>query len=366
MTDEMALRAAIELLRDSVTARRTPSGQPLDSNATAQHEQAAERLEALLHHQPDAALRELIDAIPIHVWTTRADGSDAFFNRQRLDYTGPGVDWYAIVHPDEREKHDATWHASVRTGQPFEFEQRLIGADGNSRWFLGRAAPLRDKDGNITRWVGVNIDIEDRKRAEQVQADAEQQLKTVIDTIPAHVWRTGPDGENDFVNQARIAFGGGDLNWHNFAHPDDAIVHQRLWANARQTGEPFEQEMRLLRRDGVYRWFLVRVAPQRNADGTVARWFGTNTDIDDMKRAQERVRRSEQDLSDAIDTIPTHVWSTLPDGSDLYVNRRPSRMSRTPTTLRSNSESRRRQNVPARRGKSNAACKAPTESIAGF
>jgi PAS domain S-box-containing protein len=322
MNDEIALRTAIDLLCDSVASGRMPSGQPLEPETIAQHRQAADRLEALLHHQPEAALRELIDVMPIHVWTARADGSDVFFNRRRLEYTGTGVDWYAIVHPDEREQHDATWHASVRTGRPFEFEQRLLAADGSSRWFLGRAAPLRDGDGNITRWVGVNIDIEDRKRAEQVQADAEQQLKTVIDTIPAHVWRTGPDGENDFVNQARIAFGGGDLAWHHFVHPDDAVLHKQLWQQARRTGQPFEQEMRLLRTDGVYRWFLVRVAPQRNDDGTVARWFGTNTDIDDLKQAQERIRRSEQDLRDAIDTIPAHVWSTLPDGSDIYLNRR--------------------------------------------
>jgi PAS domain S-box-containing protein len=448
MTDEMALRAAIDVLRDSIESGRKPSGIPLRPEDVALHEQAAGHLTNLLQNQPETALRALIDAMPIHVWTASADGSDVFFNSRRLEYTGPGVDWYSIVHPDERVEHDATWHAAVRRGQPFEFVQRLVAHDGSSRWFLGRAAPLRDQDGNVAKWVGVNIDIEervqaeerlrraeedlraiidaipvlawrarpdgsaeflnqrfldyvgldpvdaldwgwssavhpddiasllekwqrlltsaqpgeaearlrrfdgayrwflfranpvfdasgnvecwygtnidieDRKQAEQVRTDAEQQLKTVVDTIPAHVWRTGPDGENDFINQARIAFGGGDLAWQHFVHPDDAVLHRQFWATAREKGEPFEQEMRLLRTDGVYRWFLVRVAPQRNDDGTVARWFGTNTDIDELKQAQERVRHSEQELRDAIDTIPTHVWSTLPDGSDIYLNRR--------------------------------------------
>ena len=450
MTDEIALRAAIDLLRNSVENGRMPSGEPLDHDAAALHEQAAEHLEHLLHHpaETETALRALIDTMPIHVWTSRADGSDVFFNRRRLEYTGAGVDWYAIVHPDERVEHDAAWDTAIRTGQPFQFEQRLVAGDGSSRWFLGRAEPLRDAAGNVTRWVGINldieerkqaeerlrraeragriafdaipvlawrarpdgsaefvnkrfldyvglelrdaldwgwcvaihpddvaslldtwrrlltdaqageaevrlrrfdgvyrwflfranplldasgnvecwygtnIDIEDRKQAEQVRADAEQQLKTVIDSIPAHVWRTGPEGENDFVNQARIAFGGDNLEWQDFVHPDDAVVHRQLWVEARNTGEPFEQEMRLRRRDGAYRWFLVRVAPQRDDDGSIARWFGTNTDIDDLKQAQERVRRSAQDFRDAIDTIPTHVWSTLPDGRDIYLNRR--------------------------------------------
>lgn len=322
MTDEIALRAAINVLHDAAENGRLPSGQPLEPDAAALHERAAEHLGNLLHHRPEEALRALIDAMPIHVWTARADGSDVFFNRRRLEYTGPGVDWYAIVHPDERVEHDAAWHIAVSTGQPFRFEQRLVAADGSSRWFLGRAEPLRDQAGNVTRWVGVNLDIEDRKQAEQVQADAERQLKTIIDTIPAHVWRTSPDGGNDFVNQARVAFGGDNLSWQDFVHPDDAVVHRQFWAEARRTGQPFEQEMRLLRKDGVYRWFLVRVAPQRNDDGSITRWFGTNTDIDDLKQAQERVHRSEQDLRDAIDTIPTQVWSTLPDGSDMYLNRR--------------------------------------------
>ncbi len=448
MTDEMALRAAIDLLRNSIQSGRMPSGQPLPPEAATLHEQAAEHLTNLLQNPPETALRALIDAMPLHVWTASADGSDVFFNRGRLEYTGPDVDWYAIVHPDEREEHDATWHAAVRTGQPFEFVQRLVAHDGTSRWFLGRAAPLRDQDGNVTRWVGVNIDIEerkqaeerlrraeeelraiidaipvlawrahpdgsiefinqrfldylgldpadalnwgwssavhpddiasllaswqrfrtgaqpgeaearlrrfdgvyrwflfranpvldaagnvkcwygtnidieDRKQAEQEQADAEQQLMTVINTIPAHVWRASAEGENEFINQARAEFGGGSLEWEELVHPDDVVVHKQLWEAARKNGQPFEQEMRYLRADGTYRWFLVRVAPQRNADGTVTRWFGTNTDIDDLKQAQDRVRRSEQDLRDAIDTIPTHVWSTLPDGSNIYLNRR--------------------------------------------
>ncbi len=320
--DETALRAAIDVLRGSVESGRMPSGQKLEPDVAALHARAADHLDEMLRHRSETDFRALVDAMPIHVWTSRADGSDVFFNRRRMEYTGPDVDWYGSVHPDERVEHDVTWHTAVRTGQPFQYEQRLVAADGSARWFLGRAEPVRDHEGNIVRWVGVNIDIEDRKRAEQVQADAERQLKTVIDTIPAHVWRAGLDGENDFINQARVEFGGSNLSWQDLVHPDDAAIHTRYREEAQKTGQPFEQEMRLRRKDGVYRWFLVRAAPQRNDDGTVVRWFGTNTDIDDLKQAQERVRRSEQDLRDTIDTIPAHIWSCLPDGTSDYFNRR--------------------------------------------
>src|ERR1700758_1602806 len=272
--------------------------------------------------------REVIETIPSMAWSAAPDGSADFFNQRWLAYAGltagqaQGWGWTVAVRPDDLNALVGYWREIMVSGRTGEVEARLRRFDGVYRWFLFRANPVFDASGNVECWYGTNIDIEDRKQAEQVRADAEQQLKTVIDTIPAHVWRTGPDGENDFINQARIAFGGGDLTWHNFVHPDDAVIHRHLWAQARETGQPFEQEMPLLRTDGVYRWFLVRVAPQRNDDGAVARWFGTNTDIDDLKQAQERVRRSEQDLRDAIDTIPTHVWSTLPDGSNIYLNRR--------------------------------------------
>ena len=320
--DQIALRAAIDVLRESVECGRMPSGQTLEPDVAALHARAAEHLDELLRHRSETDFRALVDAMPIHVWTSRADGSGVFFNRRRLEYTGPNVDWYGSVHPDDRTDHDATWHEAVRTGRPFHFEQRLVAADGSARWFLGLTEPVRDQQGNVVRWVGINIDIEDRKRAEQVQADAEQQLKTVIDTIPSHVWRAGPDGENDFINQARVEFGGSNLSWRELVHPEDAATHERLWVDAKKNGQPFEQELRMLRRDGTYRWFLVRVAPQRDDDGTVIRWFGTNTDINDLKQAQDQVRRAEQDLRDAIDTIPTHVWSTRSDGSDVYLNRR--------------------------------------------
>ena len=100
MTDEIALRTAIELLRNSVEIGRMPSGQPLNPDAAARHEQAAEHLQHLLQHRPETAFRALIDAMPIHVWTSRADGSDVFVNRRQLEYTGGNGDWHAIVHPD--------------------------------------------------------------------------------------------------------------------------------------------------------------------------------------------------------------------------------------------------------------------------
>jgi PAS domain S-box-containing protein len=301
--------------------RRDESRRPITVLET--HTDITERKEAeraLRRSEED--LRAIIDTIPTHIWTSGVDGSDAVFNRRRLEYTGPGVDWYGIVHPDERAEHDAVWAAAVRSGGSFQFEQRLLAADGSYRWFLGRAEPLRDEQGNIIRWIGINIDIEERKQTEARLRRAEEDLQEIVDTIPTHVWTALPDGSSPYLNRRRIEYSGFDTDFETVVHPDDRPEQLRAWLTAVQIGDSFENEQRLRAADGSYRWFLSRAEPLRSASGEIVKWIGINIDIDDLRRAQERIRRNEQDLRDAIDTIPTHVWSTLPDGSGEYLNRR--------------------------------------------
>jgi PAS domain S-box-containing protein len=117
--------------------------------------------------------RALIDAIPQQIWTGPPDGTIDFCNAPWRSYTGLSLDelqgdvWQRMLHPDDRERVIKTWQESVRNGTPYESEERHRGADGNYRWFLSRAVPMRDAKGRILRWYGTNTDIEDRKRAEE-------------------------------------------------------------------------------------------------------------------------------------------------------------------------------------------------------
>src|SRR5713226_1525137 len=134
--------------------------------------------------QSEDRLRLVIDTIPAHVWSTRPDGSVDFVNRRWLETTGLpmedalGWDWSSVVHPHDFARYVDEWHAALAAGEPTESEVRLRRPDGNYRWWLTRAVPLRDELGNIVKWYGTAIDIEDRKRADeererlrQVQAD---------------------------------------------------------------------------------------------------------------------------------------------------------------------------------------------------
>jgi PAS domain S-box-containing protein len=147
-------------------------------NALAYHEisELKNKLaqEKLYLEEEEKKLRELIETIPTHAWTALPDGSEDFVNRYWQEYSGlsveesAGLGWQAAVHPADLKGHLEKWRTSLATGEPFENEVRYrCAADGQYRWFLARAVPLRDALGKILKWYGISIDIEDRKRAEE-------------------------------------------------------------------------------------------------------------------------------------------------------------------------------------------------------
>jgi PAS domain S-box-containing protein len=139
---------------------------------------AAYRLRIRQFRRQEKKLRDVIETMPTFAWTALADGYVDFVNRHWQEYTGlstektVGSGWEAVVHPEDLERHSDGWRASLASGQPFESEVRYRRAvDGQYRWFVARAVPLRDGRGKVIKWYGISTDIEDRKRAEQLQAD---------------------------------------------------------------------------------------------------------------------------------------------------------------------------------------------------
>jgi len=118
-------------------------------------------------------LRDIIEAIPAIAFTAQPDGGSVWTNRQWVEFSGlpvdetSGPDWQSAVHPDDVIEHTAKWHYSIASGEPFENEARHRDAKGGYRWFLARAVPLRDEQGQILKWYGILTDITERKRAEE-------------------------------------------------------------------------------------------------------------------------------------------------------------------------------------------------------
>jgi PAS domain S-box-containing protein len=172
-------------------------------------------------------------------------------------------------------------------------------ADGEYRWLLARGVPFRDDAGRIVKWYGSAIDIEDRKRIEDALRESEDRLRHVIDAIPAIVWTFLPDGSLEFVNDRWIDYTGQPLQtalgwgWTTTIHPDDLPRTRDYWRSVLDCGEPAEIEHRMRAADGTYRWFLTRHLPVREASGAISRWYGTCTDIEERKRAEDTLRRNQ-------------------------------------------------------------------------
>jgi PAS domain S-box-containing protein len=438
-------------------------------------------------------LRAIIDTIPVLAWSARPEGSAEFFNRRWLDYAGLSVEeardwgWTAAVHPDDLNRLTDYWRSILASGEPGEIEARLRRFDGEYRWFLFRAEPLRDDLGNIIRWYGTNIDIEERKQAEALLAaekrtlemiaggarltdvlenlcntidaqagnsisavmltdtdgmrlwpaagprlprgwieaitpatvgpgrgscgsaaflkqrvivsniatdplwvnyrdaalshglraawsqpllsksqqvlgtfgmyyteprtpsetdlrliegaghiaviaiegersqaaltsafeeiaKSEAELRTILDAIPQLIIAIGADGNFLYANQAVREYTGltrEELSesHRDVFHPEDTerLNGEREAAISRRV--PFQYERRVRRRDGQYRWFLAQYKPLLDERGELIRWYTTGTDIDDRKRAEEKLRRSEWNLLEAQRLGHTGSWS---------------------------------------------------------
>ena len=248
-------------------------------------------------HGVEERLRLIIDLIPIIVWSKLPDGSADFLNRYFQEYTGLSLEdgmgwgWMNAFHPDDQLKEQ--WRAALVAGRPFEKEARLRRRDGEYRWFLIRAVPLQDVQGNIIRWYGTSVDIEHLK-------GAEDRVRLIIDTIPMMAWSVRPDGTVDFVNQRWLDYTGLTLEEEveeptRVVHPEDLPRVMEKWLTDMAAGQPSEDEMRLQRADGEYRWFLIRTAPLRDERRNILKWYGVSIDIEDRKQAEEALRSSERE-----------------------------------------------------------------------
>jgi PAS domain S-box-containing protein len=140
--------------------------------------------------------------------------------------------------------------------------------------------------------IVINNDITKRKRAEEVARRSEKELRDVVNTVPAFVWTTLPDGALDFVNEHWLEFTGLSLqdalgwNWNAAVHPDDRSRAVAEWRAALKNGQSTQGEMRVRRADGEFRWWFLRSMPLHDEAGNIVKWYGTGVDIEDRKRAE--------------------------------------------------------------------------------
>src|SRR5467141_5160675 len=425
--------------------------------AMASSGQGSERLNAQL----------LVDSIPALIHTARPDGYLDYFNRPWLEYLGVTLDkvtgwnWTAVVHPEDVEGIVAKWRACLATGEVFEYETRVRSANGEYRWMFHRKVPLRDANGNIVKWYGSSLDIDERKTAEeQLRRNAEELQRSEFYLAEgqrlAHMgsWAFDPDGfyywspelfrmhgldpaskppsvqeyldcvhpqdresmaslikeilakaspfdatkrivrpngevryiscvgapvvENQslkkyvgsamdvtahelltqelrrreaYLTEAQRLSHTGSFGWNpdtgeivwsdetyrifeydrsvkptinsvvQRVHPQDRADFQKVIDGASRGATDFEHTYRLLLRDGRVKHVHAIAHAVQNASGD-REFVGAVTDITEQRHAEAVIREQEAELREVVDTIPAIVWSTLPDGSNTYVNKR--------------------------------------------
>jgi PAS domain S-box-containing protein len=212
------------------------------------------------------------------------------------------------VHPEDR---DFVWEVidrATQDGSDFDIEHRVLMPDGRIKYLHVVAHRRRDDSGHV-EFIGAVRDVTAAKIAEQKIKQDEAELRQLINVVPEHVLVMEADGARPYGNQAMRDYFGTSLEdiqarefYTKSVHPEDVAsgaLEERERAVSR--GDPWEGELRLRRKDGEYRWFLIRSSPLRDEDGNVIRHYATATDIDDRKRAEERVQKENVALREEID-----------------------------------------------------------------
>ena len=391
--------------------------------------------------QLERQLQTTLNLVPAHAWYALPSGALTFLNARGADYCGipsdhplrfgtdTGATWdchIPFLHPDDQEETRRVWSNCLRTGRAAEVNFRIRDAEGGYRWFLSRAEPVRDADGTLMYWVGVNFDIEERWQAEFYLAEGqrlahmgswafrpagfeywsselfeihgldprskvptkeeylalvhaedrkfvdqeinralaersafdftkrivrpdgrvrhvrcvgiacrdatsqkfigtgmdvteqeqliealrkgEEELRQMLDFAPQLIAVYGPKRERLYANRVALDYAGLTLEeWRKteargaFTHPDDREREFAYFDRANGDGSPGELELRIRGGDGSYRWFLARYNSVRDTNGEILRWHVSCTDIEDRKRAEERLQQENVALREEID-----------------------------------------------------------------
>ena len=181
-----------------------------------------------------------------------------------------------------------------------------------------RVMPGEKQNGDVSQ--------QDLQLALQQSRESEARLRKIIDTIPALAWCNLSDGSNDFVNQRWSDYTGLSqeevkrVGCKVAIHPEDLPKWLDQWRALIASGAGGEIEARLRRHDGAYRWFLIRVEPLKDEYGEIAKWYGTNSDIDDLKQTEAKLREDEREVRRITDAIPQTIVVQDPDGTLVYAN----------------------------------------------
>jgi PAS domain S-box-containing protein len=302
-----SLRGARDYLKETVTElQRTNEALQAESHERTQIENRLRRSEGYL---AEAQKLTHTGSFGWSVQSGEIRWSDETFRIFEWDpHTKPTLEAiFQRTHPDDAAYVKETVERASQEEKNLDFEHRLLMPDGPIKFIRVVAHAVKDKSGEI-EFVGAVIDITSAK-------EERDRIRLIIDTVPAQLWTETADGVVDFVNRRWIDYTGMTLDqavgsgWNRMVHPDDIERVLSKWRILVAEGKPREIESRLRRSDGTYRWFLSRCYPLVDRSGHIQGWYGIDTDIHDLKVAEETLRRSEGYLAEAQRLSHTGSWA---------------------------------------------------------
>ena len=214
------------------------------------------------------------------------------------------MSWVEITHADDLAADLAQFN-QVMAGEidGYTMDKRWIRKGGRIIDTTISAKCVRNHDGSVEYFVSLIQDVTERKRAEQAMRDSEAKFRALAENVPSLVWTCTAEQQWDYVNPRFVRYSGCAREsflgaWRlDLIHPEDHAGTLAAWSRGTREGVPVVVELRMRRHDGAWRWFHVEVVPVRDESGRIVKWFGTNTDIDDRKRAEQALRKSESRLA---------------------------------------------------------------------
>ncbi|WP_334914657.1 PAS domain S-box protein [Nostoc sp.] len=289
--------------------------------------------------ESEARFRTLADNISQFAWITDEHGWIEWYNQRWFDYTGTtlaemqGWGWQQVHHPDHVDGVVKKISHCFETGEIWEDTFPLRGGDGQYRWFLSRAIPIRDEQGRVLRWFGTNTEITEQKQTEVALQTSEQILRQLTNMVPGAVYKYQrlPSGSKSFIF---ISEGSVDLYEYtpeeilkdmqivwDIILPEDIEQIDASIDRSAATLEAWEMEFRIRTPNGILKWISGHSIPSQEEDGSII-WFGIFTDISDRKQAELALQASERRYLNLAELSPVGIFHTDPSGDYKYVNSR--------------------------------------------
>jgi PAS domain S-box-containing protein len=269
----------------------------------------------------EGRIRRLVegDIIGVFIWDLEGrvyEANETFLRMvgySREDLATGRLNWRNLTPPEWREADERHLKDVRKTGRVPPFEKEYFRSDGSRVPILLGAASF---DGDQSQGVAFVLDLTERKQAEEALRRTEKELRDLVENMPAMAGVLLPDGSHPYLTNRWQEYTGLSVTetdsegWRRVVHPEDIDLYAEKSRAAAAARKPFENELRLRRAaDGEYRWFLVRISPLCDGLGNIVKWHGVLTDIEDRKRAEEALRRSEAYLAEGQRLTHTGSWA---------------------------------------------------------